>query len=209
MNEERKARRKRICAKYYLAHKETVLAATKRWADKNMERRAQFQREWRKNNPGMVAAQRKRDYAKRGPETMQRWRAANPEKIKCYEKRSYQSRKEYYLAKGARWRAQNPERQKALNKRWVLANPGRCREYANLRRALKLAASVGPVSYDAILKRDGRRCHICNKDILLFDVLHFDHVIPLSKGGAHTEENIRPSHSTCNLRKGAKLPKEK
>jgi len=36
--------------------------------------------------------------------------------------------------------------------------------------------------------------------------LHFDHVVPLSKGGPHTTENIRPSHSTCNLKKGATHP---
>jgi hypothetical protein len=32
-----------------------------------------------------------------------------------------------------------------------------------------------------------------------------DHVIPLSKGGPHIEENIRPAHAVCNLRKGARL----
>jgi len=35
--------------------------------------------------------------------------------------------------------------------------------------------------------------------------LHFDHVIPLSKGGPHTYDNIRPAHSWCNMRKGTKL----
>jgi len=48
-------------------------------------------------------------------------------------------------------------------------------------------------------------CHICTEGIASLDDLHFDHVIPLSKGGPHAAENIRPSHALCNLRKGARL----
>jgi len=35
--------------------------------------------------------------------------------------------------------------------------------------------------------------------------LHLDHVIPLSKGGYDTIDNIRPTHGICNIRKGARL----
>jgi 5-methylcytosine-specific restriction endonuclease McrA len=34
---------------------------------------------------------------------------------------------------------------------------------------------------------------------------HPDHLIPLSKGGLDTLENIRPSHAQCNIRKWATL----
>jgi 5-methylcytosine-specific restriction endonuclease McrA len=30
-------------------------------------------------------------------------------------------------------------------------------------------------------------------------------VIPLSKGGNDTIENVRPAHAICNLRKGSRL----
>lgn len=33
--------------------------------------------------------------------------------------------------------------------------------------------------------------------------LHIDHLIPLSKGGADTLENVRPTHGICNLHKYA------
>lgn len=37
---------------------------------------------------------------------------------------------------------------------------------------------------------------------------HLDHVIPLSRGGAHSEDNIRVTHARCNLKKGTKLVEE-
>jgi 5-methylcytosine-specific restriction endonuclease McrA len=35
--------------------------------------------------------------------------------------------------------------------------------------------------------------------------LHIDHVIPISKGGTDTLDNVRPSHAKCNLSKGNKI----
>jgi 5-methylcytosine-specific restriction endonuclease McrA len=32
-----------------------------------------------------------------------------------------------------------------------------------------------------------------------------DHIIPLSKGGTHTWDNVRPAHRRCNELKGDRL----
>lgn len=37
---------------------------------------------------------------------------------------------------------------------------------------------------------------------------HADHVIPLSRGGAHSRDNLVPACAACNLSKGAKLLEE-
>ena|SRR5438445_2833522 len=50
-------------------------------------------------------------------------------------------------------------------------------------------------------KGDGYNCHICGGVVAPSDV-HFDHVIPLSRSGPHSEDNIKVAHSVCNLRKG-------
>jgi 5-methylcytosine-specific restriction endonuclease McrA len=36
----------------------------------------------------------------------------------------------------------------------------------------------------------------------------FDHVVPLSKQGSHTPENVRLTHKICNLKKGDQLVSE-
>jgi hypothetical protein len=57
-----------------------------------------------------------------------------------------------------------------------------------------------------VLCRDRFRCQICGrspaKDIGV--ELHVDHLIPWSKGGQNTEENLRVLCFDCNLGKGAK-----
>lgn len=56
---------------------------------------------------------------------------------------------------------------------------------------------------DAMLKvvrRDGQICQKCNKPVSDNEV-EFDHIIPFSKGGKSTTENLRLIHKNCNRRK--------
>jgi 5-methylcytosine-specific restriction endonuclease McrA len=50
-----------------------------------------------------------------------------------------------------------------------------------------------------VAARDAGRCRQCGSTI----ELHFDHVIPWSKGGANTATNIQLLCGPCNRRKGA------
>jgi 5-methylcytosine-specific restriction endonuclease McrA len=77
-------------------------------------------------------------------------------------------------------------------------------EHARRHEALKRTQQVEPVDYAAVLARDGYVCHICRQDVPPDDV-EFDHVMPLSKGGAHSMENVKVSHRRCNRRKHARL----
>lgn len=54
-----------------------------------------------------------------------------------------------------------------------------------------------------VFLRDGFECAYCGTS----EHLTFDHVIPRSKGGRTTWENIVAACSPCNLRKGGKLLK--
>lgn len=56
---------------------------------------------------------------------------------------------------------------------------------------------------DFIKRRDNSRCRYCGKYI---ENGHIDHVIPLSKGGTDTADNLVWSCSGCNLSKGDNLP---
>ena len=73
------------------------------------------------------------------------------------------------------------------------------------RRALERATEVDAIDYAAILAEHGMVCHLDGEPIPSLDDLHFDHVIPLAKGGLHTAANIRPAHALCNLRKGNRI----
>ncbi len=55
-----------------------------------------------------------------------------------------------------------------------------------------------------VLGRDGCECYLCGATVLM-DGLHYDHIIPVSRGGENTADNIGVTCATCNLQKGDRL----
>ena len=58
-----------------------------------------------------------------------------------------------------------------------------------------------------ILERDGYKCQQCGVSVndepnLLLEI---DHIIPVSKGGLTTEDNLQTLCWKCNRRKGSKI----
>lgn len=107
------------------------------------------------------------------------------------------------------WRQANPDKVAAHRQSWRAAHPDRTRELRRenqaRRKARAQATQTNPIDYASILAEHGMICHICGSEIPDTTDLHFDHVIPLARGGVHTNDNIRPSHARCNMRKGARL----
>lgn len=60
------------------------------------------------------------------------------------------------------------------------------------------------LSRRAVLARDGFRCQYCGNT----RHLTIDHIIPRSRGGLTSWENVVTSCAPCNVRKGACLPSE-
>ena len=58
-----------------------------------------------------------------------------------------------------------------------------------------------------VFLRDRFACQYCGDDLPSHD-LTFDHVIPRSRGGRTTWENVVTACSPCNVRKGNRLPRE-
>jgi 5-methylcytosine-specific restriction endonuclease McrA len=95
-----------------------------------------------------------------------------------------------------------------------------CREEAN--RAKNRTKSVKRIkgiqtvklSADQIVATYGSTCYLCEKEIDVTLVrtsrygLTVDHVVPLSKGGQDTLENLRPTHWICNIQKSDKSLEE-
>jgi 5-methylcytosine-specific restriction endonuclease McrA len=70
-------------------------------------------------------------------------------------------------------------------------------------------------SANTVIAKYGNTCHLCGEAVDLSAPrqtgvdgwdrgLHIDHVIPLSKGGKDTLQNVRPAHGWCNLSKNNK-----
>jgi 5-methylcytosine-specific restriction endonuclease McrA len=58
-----------------------------------------------------------------------------------------------------------------------------------------------------VFLRDRFTCQYCGESLPTHD-LTFDHVVPRSKGGHTTWENVVTACSPCNLVKGSRLPRE-
>lgn len=65
-----------------------------------------------------------------------------------------------------------------------------------------------------IFERDGWRCMICmlpirrEVDRLHLQAATIDHIVPLSRGGSHTRDNVQCAHRICNSLKNEMLPSQ-
>ncbi len=73
-----------------------------------------------------------------------------------------------------------------------------------LRRYINLPYKNIVLSRHNIMKRDGNRCLYCGSN----HNLTIDHVLPRSRGGRDTWENLATACNECNVRKGDLTPDE-
>lgn len=113
----------------------------------------------------------------------------------CSRRTSYARHQSERIAKAVAWARANPEaraaianQHKARRRAWESNNPG----------------SVGIATSDWLktLRRYEGRCAYCGGTD---GGIHMEHVVPVSRGGAHSIGNVLPACRPCNLSKGAKL----
>lgn len=83
---------------------------------------------------------------------------------------------------------------------------------SNKNHRRRTAVAGGKVNPFAVFARDGWKCKACGVDtprdkrgMTSNDAPELDHIVPLSKGGAHSYENTQCLCRGCNRSKGAKL----
>lgn len=193
-------RRRARLKEYRLAHK--------------AERRAALQK-WRLEHPGLTKAAQKRsnqkDYAKNRENRIveaRAWARKNPEQYKTNQRRAYLANKAARNAAASRWQRDNPEQRRANHKRWRDANPGKVKALRIRRQSLIRASTSNLKSIDAfiqsVMSKRTVRCYYCEQPTPTKGC-HFDHIIPLVKGGPHSVENLCATCPQCNLSKNRKL----
>ena len=95
-------------------------------------------------------------------------------------------------------------------KRHYRNNKESYREKKNRRRVLKYSGKYVYINIYNIYKRDRWKCGICGLRVNT-KLKHphpyspsLDHIVPLSRGGTHTKDNVQLAHLRCNLSKGSK-----
>ncbi len=117
---------------------------------------------------------------------------ANPEvrqRMIQWRRKYYAEHKESINAKSKAWRAKNRDKRLAAHAK---------------RRALKKAAAITLKGIQAfmtkVLSNPTAICYYCEKRLSTRDI-HFDHIVPLGKGGPHSADNLCVSCEYCNCSK--------
>lgn len=138
---------------------------------------AEYKRQWHEAN-----REQRLEYSRQ-------WREANRERRREYLRQWYQA---------------NREKHQEYNRQWKRANPDKVRAKNALRRARKRQAVTEEFTSEDLVRIWGEDpvCTYCQER----PAEHWDHFVPLSKGGRHSVHNLFPACAPCNLTKNAKHP---
>lgn len=168
---------------------------------------------------------RVRDYQRSHPneerERYQRWSEQNREylleRYRQYNEAHREERRAFDRQRHAKETAADRHAQYLLRREYIRAYgqryrqkyPDRIYNHRQVRRARMLgAARYEVVRRHEIITRDNSICYLCGHVCTPGVDLTLDHVIPLSRGGTHTKDNIRVCCWQCNNTKRAKLLEE-
>lgn len=129
---------------------------------------------------------------------------ANAESVRRRSSDWYARNTKYANARSSQWRRSNPERVRDNNRRWSSENPISNRNRAAARRSRLAGVFVEYVDALTVFERDAWACGICSE--LVDSKLQFpdracatvDHILPLSRGGSHSYDNVQLAHFSCN-----------
>lgn len=156
---------------------------------KNKDKYLLQQRNRRRNNPEFFKNKAKVQAIK------------HKDRISKYQKEYRESNKERLKEQQHRYYDEHKDKVKFRIRTYSKAHPEKERVHKENRRARKDFGSYQRITYDEwieILEKYEYTCLCCG---IKSNKLTQDHVVPLSKGGTHSIDNIQPLCVSCNSRK--------
>ncbi|HAQ02974.1 TPA: hypothetical protein DCQ22_03735 [Candidatus Nomurabacteria bacterium] len=164
------------CSKKYCSEKCRTKAANKRFSVANPGRRKEINKEWSLRNVEKERT-RKRKYA--------------------HDHREQES------IRHKMWRDKNREYVNSRNRKYTKTNKEQRRLNDEKRRAAKNGCEnkLTKSEWLEILSKHEYKCAKCGTQ----ERISLDHIIPLSKGGTHSADNVQPLCISCNCKKYNKI----
>jgi 5-methylcytosine-specific restriction endonuclease McrA len=200
MNEKATKDRSEYLRQWHLANRERRLLERKARYRINYETERARLAAYHATHPE-IAKKSQRNYRQRNLDSCRA-------KIRDYYHNNLERERARSRAKSKRQYSENREKILSRNREWAARNKDKIRQRDLRRKALKNGAKVNLAHMqewmDSVKSRRTATCYWCDKTILSKD-LHFDHIVPLAKGGEHSVENLCVSCEACNCAKQAKL----
>lgn len=140
----------------------------------------------------------------KGKIRVKEWYHSNTARARKRARAYYLSNKEEIKARSRKWASDHPERNRAKATEWNKTHSDE-RKLISLRsfhkRKSQKHGSFTSAEWCLLCEKYDYRCLCCGKK----KPLTVDHVIPLSKGGTNTIDNIQPLCQPCNSIKHVKV----
>ena len=164
---------------------------------KDPEKRKQYQKQYHKNNKEKKSKYHKEYYKNnkvKWKDYVESWRKVNHEKMLKQGRKRYQNNREMNLEK---------------IKNYFKTEEGRANhQRAKIKRKTIMGNIINTLTSQEwldILEEYNYKCAYCGIEFNENILPEKDHIIPISKGGNNTKENIVPSCRSCNAKKGDKI----
>ena len=163
--------------------------SNKKWAEANKEKAAQSKKTWAAQNKDKVYTSHRKYYEANFDKiklTAKQWKLDNKEKVSLSSSKYFQENKQAIYEYQSLWRK---------------TNKNKLADYFNNRRAKFLENGSFEISEKFLRKLYNSPCVACGSR----DRIEQDHIIPLARGGMHSEGNLQPLCRSCNASKSKKL----
>jgi 5-methylcytosine-specific restriction endonuclease McrA len=188
--------------KSYRKNSKKILEKHKQYREAHHDEIRKQQEEYREKNRDMINTKNKE-------------RRATPEYkeyVKEYSKRyrKLPEAKKKLSVNQRKWRETHPEYNRERLSKWQKENPEKVRKISHDRRA-KIANCEGTYTIEEINELFAWQrgdCYYCGEFLYIDYPYHIDHVIPISRGGPNSIENIVLACPHCNISKNDRTAAE-